>query len=297
MRRIVYSSPYVPAEWIAAHGLRPCRLVPGRNGTDTPVQSIAGVCPFMRAFVNDACASRNTAGLVLATVCDQMRRAKDHVEAFSRVPVFLLNVPSTWTTQAAQRLYRAELDRLGLFLVEQGGEAPSRTALCRAMIKGERQRAAQRRPGTARQTGIALALLGGPLVARDLEILEAVTAAGGHVVLDGTENGERVLPAPFHPRRMCRDPLGELVEAYFKSIPDIFQRPNTRLYEWLRREIRAHGARGVVLLRHVWCDKWHAEVQRLKESLAVPLLDVDVDGDSTQVRNRTRVEAFLEGLS
>jgi len=151
-------------------------------------------------------------------------------------------------------------------------------------------------PKTGKRTGIPVALLGGPLLARDIEILKTVAVAGGRVVLDGTENGERVLPAPFHRRRMRQDPRGELVEAYFGTIPDVFQRPNTRFHEWLRREVPARGARGVILLRHLWCDKWHAEVQRLRESLAVPLLDLEVDGDSAPVRHRTRIQAFLEGL-
>ena len=297
MRKIVYSSPYIPAEWIAAHGLRPCRLVPGRNDTDTPVKSIAGVCPFMRTFVNEACARRDTAGIVLATVCDQMRRAKDHIDVFSRMPVFLLNLPSTWKTRSAHTLYRHELDRLGAFLVEQGGKTPSQAGLSRAMIEGEQRRAAQRPPQVGRRSSIPVALLGGPLIAHDLEIRDIVAAEGGHVVLDGTESGERVLPALFHRQRMRQDPLGELVEAYFGSIPDVFQRPNTRLYEWLRHGIAKRGVRGVILLRHLWCDKWHAEVQRLKDTLDVPLLDLDVDGGPVALRHRTRVQAFLEALS
>ena len=49
-------------------------------------------------------------------------------------------------------------------------------------------------------------------------------------------------------------------------------------------------------MRHLWCDKWHAEVQRLKDTLDVPLLDLDVDGGPVALRHRTRVQAFLEGL-
>lgn len=127
-RDIVYSSPCVPPEWIAAHGLRPCRLIPGRATAESPIPATADICPFLRAFVNEACHRRNTAGVVLVTVCDQMRRAPD-------------------------------------------------------------------------------------------------------------------------------------------------------------------------LLRQLWCDKWHAEVQRLREALAgVPLLDLDLDGNGVTPRYRTRLQAFLEGL-
>lgn len=296
MRRILYSSPYVPTEWIAAHGLEPHCLVPDGGRADTPVSSIAGVCPFMRAFVNEACAAPATAGIVLASACDQMRRAKDYVETFASVPVFLLNLPSTWKTPAARRLYRAELERLGTFLVEQGGAPPSPRRLHRALLDGERERAAQRRQMIGKRTGTPVALLGGPLVRRDRDLLDALADAGGHVVLDGTEYGERVHPAPFRRRRLRLDPLGELTSAYFGHIPDVFQRPNTGFYDWLRRKIPACGARGVILFRYLWCDKWHAEVRRLKDSLDVPLLDLDVDGTHVTARYRTRIQAFMEEL-
>ena len=43
-RRAVYTSPFVPAEWIAAHGLSPLRLVPDRP----PVVRSGRVLPLRR---------------------------------------------------------------------------------------------------------------------------------------------------------------------------------------------------------------------------------------------------------
>ena len=94
---------------------------------------------------------------------------------------------------------------------------------------------------------------------------------------------------------MIEDTLSELCDAYL-AIPDVGWRPNHGLFVWLRDHIAARGVRGVVLLRNVWCDLWHAEVARLREWLPVPLLDIDLDGEPAVGRNRTRVQAFMEAL-
>ena len=48
---------------------------------------------------------------------------------------------------------------------------------------------------------VPLALVGGPLVERDFDLFDLVERAGGCVVLDATEGGERTLPAAFDPER------------------------------------------------------------------------------------------------
>lgn len=297
---VVYSSPLVPLEWIAAHGLTPNRLSPRSSGNTSVIQAAAGVCPYLRAFVNEACARDATRGIILASTCDQMRRAKEHIEACSAIPVFLMNIPSTWRTPVARAMYLSELKRLGSFLVQLGGRPASRKKLCAEMKASDKRRTAARssRDKMSRKAaGIPLALVGGPLTATDLKLLEVIERAEGRIVLDATENGARTWPAPFNRQRMQADPIGELARAYFESIPDVFQRPNSRLSAWLGKEIRRSGARCVILLRQVWCDKWHAEVARLREALAVPLLDLDLDGEDMQTRHRLRIQAFLEELT
>ncbi len=59
MRRVVYSSPFVPAELIAAHGFAPERVVP-RHGTAPP----EGLCPFAQAFVDAVSAACDAAAAV-----------------------------------------------------------------------------------------------------------------------------------------------------------------------------------------------------------------------------------------
>ena len=61
----------------------------------------------------------------------------------------------------------------------------------------------------------------------DCELFEMVERAGGRIVLDATEHGQRTLPRPFDPARVAAEPLEELADAYFDGIPDAFRRPNT----------------------------------------------------------------------
>ena len=76
---------------------------------------------------------RATDGIVVTTLCDQMRRVYDLLVRGIDTPAFLLNVPKTWQTVAAQRLYLDELKRLGRFLVRLGGRTPSDEELAKAM--------------------------------------------------------------------------------------------------------------------------------------------------------------------
>jgi benzoyl-CoA reductase/2-hydroxyglutaryl-CoA dehydratase subunit BcrC/BadD/HgdB len=115
--------------------------------------------------------------------------------------------------------------------------------------------------------------------------------------LDGTDSGERTLPAPFDRRGLRDDPLMELAGAYFGSIPHAFRRPNSELFRWLKRAVAERGVRGIILRRYVWCDIWHAEVQRVREWSGLAVLDIDVNSDeSAEGRTANRIEAFLEIL-
>ncbi len=335
MNAVDYSSPFVPAEWIAAHGLRPERL------RLHPTERLArGVCPYAGALLDAALEGKgdrhllperpfgcfaqkvpvtfsflgtrggssagwpDVAGLVLATTCDQMRYVATMLQQQANRRVFLLNVPSTWQTLAARGLYLDELRRLGRFLVSLGGETPSADKLTHVMLAFDRVRTEDRansRGPTARGRGgggVALAILGGPLLQTECEFFALVERAGGRIVLDATEHGERTLPRPFDPGQLAADPLQELADAYFDAIPDAFQRPDSRLYEWLGRELAARQVRGVILHRYLWCDLWHAQSQRLKQWSPTPVLELDVGPDDTAAPNRIqgRIEAFLEML-
>ena len=318
MNAVGYSSPFVPVEWIAAHGLRPERI------RLRPTEKLTrGICPYAGALMDAALAEKGTVafcathpegrsgkrclspfpplGLVLTTACDQMRYVAAMLERRGDRSVFLLNVPSTWQTPAARQLYLGELRRLGRFLVSLGGTAPSDAELAEVMLASNRVRdenGENSRGPTARGApgGIPLAILGGPLLETDNGFFEMVERAGGRIVLDATEHGQRALPRPFDPARVAAGPLEELADAYFDGIPDAFRRPNTKLYEWLARELAVREVRGIILHRYVWCDLWHAEAERLREWAGVPLLVLESGNDATPQRTRTAIEAFLEAL-
>jgi benzoyl-CoA reductase/2-hydroxyglutaryl-CoA dehydratase subunit BcrC/BadD/HgdB len=128
-------------------------------------------------------------------------------------------------------------------------------------------------------------------------LFEIIEECGGRIVLDATETGQRGRRSAFDRRALIEDPLMELVRAYF-SIPDASRRPNSELYVWLKRELAQTGARGIIFHHYVWCDLWRAELGRLREWTSLPVLDLDSDGHSetSAVRSRSRMRAFVEML-
>jgi benzoyl-CoA reductase/2-hydroxyglutaryl-CoA dehydratase subunit BcrC/BadD/HgdB len=253
-----------------------------------------------------------------------MRRAFDLLTAGCHRPAFLMNVPNTWQSVAAQRLYRDELNRLGDFLVELGGSAPSRARLQAVMIDYDDARAALRAaqsslaparfveaavaldrcadildaPNTPHTTGVPIAIIGGPLLGKDRAIYKMICASGGRIALDATETGERGLCPPFDRRALRDDPFAELADAYFNGIHDASRRPNSELYVWLKTQLSERNVRGIVFHRYIWCDIWHAELRRLQDWAGVPVLEIDAeDGGTTSCeRTQTRIGAFLEML-
>ncbi len=328
MKTIIYTCPYVPAEWIAAHGLQPSRVIPDAADARGPLGRVEGLCPYVQGFINETITNKQAGGVVITTVCDQMRRAFDILIRRCDVPAFLMNVPNTWQSLSVQKLYIDELKRLGRFLIGLGGESPSTETLAQIMLKYDTARtsilaaggylpareyaetiAAFGRDGpseTPNNTkspgplieGVPLAIVGGPLMKRDFDIFDIAEQAGGRIVLDAAETGERGMPLPFDRRGLCNEPLMELANAYFGGIQDASRRPNSELYKWLKRKLIDRGVRGIIFHRYVWCDMWHAELQRLKDWTGLPVLDIDTTGDNEADRHRTanRIHAFLETL-
>jgi hypothetical protein len=86
-----------------------------------------------------------------------------------------------------------------------------------------------------------------------------------------------------------------LARGYLTNCVDVFQRPNTRLYDWLRERLTVRQARGIVLWHYVGCDLWRAEAQPMREAFGLPVLLLDAD-EAAPNRNTGRLEAFLESL-
>ena len=308
---VVFFSPFVPEEWIAAHGLQPQRMekIPPVAQQNTAVR---GMCPYAGAMIEhieSMFTSTNSPkgpgpqAVVLTTICDQVRYANAFIGESLAMPTFLMNVPSIWQTPAAKWLYRDELVRLGRFLIELGGKAPSTEMLLSTMqtydsarrVKWEKNSGNN---GNGSPRGVPLALVGGPLPAGDDDIVALVSRAGGQIVLDASEHGERTRPAPFERSCVSEDPIGMLVEAYFGSIPDVFRRPNAKLYEWLAARLSERKVRGIIYCRYMFCDLWHAELHRMRSWSPVPILDIDIThgDDSRPARMLGRIESFLEVL-
>lgn len=144
MKTVLYDSPFVPPEWIAAHRLQPVRVLPVLSHDRPGAIPRDGVCPYARAFLTTVNSSPAEAA-IFATSCDQMRRASELVERQSgEKRAFLLHVPTTWQTDTARQLYTAELERLGHFLVSLGGRAPSEKDLAAVMRRWDAARSLMR---------------------------------------------------------------------------------------------------------------------------------------------------------
>ncbi|MBU4460671.1 MAG: 2-hydroxyacyl-CoA dehydratase family protein [Verrucomicrobia bacterium] len=319
---VIFASSFIPPEWIAAHGLTPSRVTPSAEGAP----EAEGLCPFAGAFAAAARAP-SVAGVVFATTCDQMRRVSESDDSCGP-PRFVLHVPSTWQTPAAHRFFQTELARLGRFLEGIGGRPPPPDRLAGEMERFETMRArllgvragmssaahatltaqfhatgdlperlppGDRNPGP---TARPLMLMGGPLRAEDLGLFTAIDRAGGRVVVDATESGEREWPRRFDRRRMRDDAPGELADAYFGHIPAVFRRPNSGLFEWLAAALQQTPLRGIVFVSHPWCDLWRAELPRIREASSVPVLGLDLGGGGhADGAWTTRIQAFLEMTS
>jgi benzoyl-CoA reductase/2-hydroxyglutaryl-CoA dehydratase subunit BcrC/BadD/HgdB len=322
VKTVAYSCSFVPCELIAACGLRPARTAP-RLGPDGAAGLTAGLCQYVDAFIAAACRDRSAEAIVLTTLCDQMRRAADVLSMTCQKPLFLMNVPSTWQSRQAWGLYVSELKRLGRFLESVGGYALSEDRLGQVMLDFDAMRsrlrqaqgriparafshavrmfpfhdqAALDRPSADQGDAVPLAVVGGELLEEDLAVFDAVESAGGRVVLDATDSGERGLPGSLDRRQVRSGPLLELANAYFGTIPHAFRRPNSRLYEYLQQAIPERGIRGLIFRRYPWCDLWNAESYRLRHSLGVPLLDLDMGCGGGLPRAAGRIQSFLEML-
>lgn len=324
MKKAIFTSPYIPSEFIAAHDIEPIRIFPRLEKAERPGFSKVGMCPYAAAFIGEAFSAGDDTIVLFATTCDQMRRAVDLTWHGHPVcpSVFLLNIPATWQTPSSFKLYLGELKRLSSFLQSQGGNKPSKDKLIETMTEYDKERQsllAQKHLFKALQyaefmkfqknvfvnpdssivsSGIPVALIGGPLLNDDLYLFDLIEDAGGRVALNAMENGERTFPRKFDRRSMNEDPVIELADAYFGSIPDAFRRPNNALYVWLKERLEQEQIKGVIFHHYIWCDIWHAELARFKEWTNLPVLNIHAGDDGETVRGKMRdlIQTFMQVL-
>lgn len=308
--QVFYTSPWIPAEWIKAHGFEPCGI--WLDDDIEPPPLCAGTCAFAQ-WVAQLSKTQDQAAFIFSTHCDQMRRAFDGVVGTTRAPLFLFNLPATCEGSVARKIFGAELQRLGHFLNDLGGQPPSDARLrevmkdyeaARAPLSpgGQRSVVAQNYPHThnsraptERCPPVNLALLGGPLPQSQLDLFDSIHCAGGRIVLDATEADERSVLPPLADQGL--NAFDALVRLYTDGCVDVFQRPNTRLYAWLKERLISRQVRGIILWTYVNCDLWRAEASSLREAFGLPVLLLDADeAQSSSMRNITRIQAFLELL-
>ncbi|MGA2175923.1 MAG: 2-hydroxyacyl-CoA dehydratase family protein [Verrucomicrobiota bacterium] len=319
---VFLTSPWIPAEWIRAHGLQPRGLWAAENLQGGAWPLSAGDCAFAEAVVRFA-EARTDSAVIFSTACDQLRRGFDAVVLHGQGRAFLFNLPATWQTAAAGQIFRSELERLGQFLLSIGGRAPPAEALRQDMLRSSRTRtrllesapASSPRgfaeavarfhgdgsfsppPPDAPTTQIPLALVGGPFPAPHWKLLDELEAAGGRVALNATETGERSLSPAFEFEGGANHPFDALVRGYCDHIIDVFQRPNTRLYSWLKPRLASRRVRGIVLWHFTGCDLWRAEAQTLRETFGLPVLLLEAGGEpGAAPREINRLQAFVETL-
>jgi benzoyl-CoA reductase/2-hydroxyglutaryl-CoA dehydratase subunit BcrC/BadD/HgdB len=305
---ILYTCPFVPGEWIRAHGLVARRIFPGAT-SDWPVN---GVCPYAAGWVH-VLKEEPMAAAVFTTTCDQMRRiferVQDEVDPLHE-RLFLMHVPTTWQSQNARDAYASEVLRMGRFLERIGGTAPSANTLAETMREAQANVRgvihSSRTPSSrgplrgslegGTRNNIPLALVGSPLMAEQRALFDCVATAGGIIVLDATPSGELGQPGKFNEAAIDSNPFKVLVDAYFDHIPDAFRRPDSMLYEWLAVKLVERGVRGIIFHAQIWCDTWRGEARRLSEWSPVPVLTLDAEEGHAWVRAGGRIQAFVEAL-
>lgn len=242
--------------------------------------------------------------------------------------IFLFNLPTTWQTSVAHEIYRAELERLGRWLVTMGGAVPDEQRLLdiiREYREGRRQLLAAAERCSARQfaeavaqfhasgsvrlpqnpappnvASVPLALVGAHLPIGQWDLLDVVERCGGRIVLNATNAGERAL-VDADERTLADvhtvNPVELLTSRYAQASVEIFHRPNSRFYAWQQERICARGVKGIVLWTQVNCDLWRAEAQTMREILGRPVCLLEEDTvEGCSLRNLSRIQSFVELL-
>ena len=301
VKQAYYASPFVPPALLAAHGFEPVDAsslaLPSEN--QRLVGHLQGVCPFA-AFVHDVARrmAKKEDVIVFAGTCDQMRRIADFLVDGTDAAIFVLNIPAACETSGVEDYYADELKRLGRFLVAHGGHLPTMDVF-RNANKHDRKCLKASREGRGGRKAKRIAIVGGPASHRLLaEMGETIRRHGGEIALDATENGMRCAPVfPKDDVGSVDDAYAFLAKSYFK-IPDVFRRPDTLLHEWLRRELRATKAQGLILVRCLWCDLWRLAGKRIIGDAGISCVEIELD-DFTQglsSRSTLRIQSLLEAL-
>jgi len=299
---VLTSSPFIPAEWIQAHGFTVERLVPDSGGIEEHDRPFMGRCPRAHLLLKSLMKRSDAAAVVLTSTCDQMRRSFDLLNKSWRIPSFLFHVPATWQTPAARKIYLAELNRLGAFLYGISGRLPSQEALAELM---KNARPAQIpppanipliEPQQNHDGFVHVGIIGESLCRQHRGLLDFIRDCGART-FDLTPDGNWGIPVQFSLKLIENDPLDAFVQSCMMGIPGVFQRPDTKMMTRLREDSRQFVLHGVILVRNVWCDLWKAAAHRIQDELKLPVLILDLDEQPLMPPMTNRIAAFVEILS
>lgn len=258
-RLIATSGPGRADARIQARGFEPVPLAPP-PGADVRQGVCAAAQGIAEALASPAAA--RFSGAVLATRCDQLRRAIDRAAPAFVTPWILLNLPATAGTPAAICQEAAELDRLDAFLDALIPGTPS-----------ERPAPASQTPVPDAPGAIRIGLVSCTRTTADARVVAMLGELGMAVVYEAA----CCAPAP--------------------GMPAIWHRPNAPYFAALADAARHHRLRAWVAIQQPWCDLQHAEAPRLKRDLGAPCLVLDTGPSPAMSALRTRAEAFREMLA
>lgn len=270
---IALSGPPELQERIRSHGFEPVTVTPSMPAKHPPA---AGECAAAHGWAETLISEApQLSAAVLTTRCDQARRMAETLRNRTCLPVFLVNLPATLGTEAAQQMRRDELKRLDAFLSRLAASA------CPAPLDNRQRPDFAPRPSAA--GGHRVGLLGCTLTETDYTVLQLLQQIGLDFVLYAAEG----------PLASQENSLAACSAA---RPPPIGQRPNASFFTWVRQASQTSELEGWVLLRQPWCDLYHAEVSRLKTATGLPCLDLETGASPSLAAIRTRAEAFAETL-
>lgn len=320
--KILCHCPWIPNEWIRAHGATPLRLFSDEEST-LKQEIHVGTCPHVSQFMAFSQEQQEQVDAVIfSTMCDQMRRNSELFH--SEKPHFLFNLPSTWQTPTARKLYQYELLRLGKWLTSLTGISCSEEKLRKELTLSfeNRQRLFDaiaehqlissdfiQLEAQLFETGnlpeefifspqkterIPLLLIGSPTALATEKLFHLIEQFDGRIAINFSEGGWHDVPTQIDKRLLAENAFEAMLTAY-EELPGIFQRPNTSWYQKIRKIISSQEIQGIIFWQQPWCDLWHGEVQRFKAWCSLPILHITVnDHGDMDAHTSGRLEAFME---
>ncbi|MEO0005460.1 MAG: 2-hydroxyacyl-CoA dehydratase family protein [candidate division WOR-3 bacterium] len=280
---------------------------------------------------------RLTDALVFVNTCDMMRRLPEAVSANIKIPIFQLYLPRTaepfpnrvqgferqimllkaWLTGLTGEEVKEERVLTAITQYNSLRQAISQIDEGRALVpprvKGseifglallawllEPQKASRvllRHSSTPTSTSNYSAprvLLAGSILAEEERDLIELIEEGADIVADVVCTGARFFAGSVE---LQGNPFHSLAHFYFNRIPCAYRRPNNLLYDKLKQLILERAVQGIIYKTLLYCDPWRFEAKFLRQTLGLPVLEIDGDYSQTNREQlRTRIEAFVEML-